>query len=63
MDHEPWEVGALFLVGEERGVLGGDESLDVGVVNHALGSVFETHVDVVVNLLQNTTSHKLPIRK
>jgi len=51
VDHEPWEVGALFLVGEERGVLGGDESLDVGVVNHALGSVFETHVYVVVNLL------------
>ena len=50
MDHQPWEVGALFLVGEERGVLGGDESLDVGVVHHALGSIFETHVDVVVNL-------------
>ena len=51
MDHEPWEVGALFLVREERGVLGGDESLDVGVVNHALRSVFEAHVYVVVNLL------------
>ena len=47
MHHQPWKVRALLLVGEERRVLRGDESLDVGVVEDALGSVVEPDDDVV----------------
>lgn len=47
MHHQAGKVRALLLVGEQRRVLRGDESLDVGVVEDALGSVVESHDNVV----------------
>jgi hypothetical protein len=64
--HQAGKVRALLLVWEQRRVLRGDESLDVGVVEDALGSVVESHDYVVGDFVDpvnktRRTSLQLPI--